>query len=196
VSLTCGVLVNNTRCWSITRESGKGPICWRDAASSPCWQDGSRRLPKAYIVLKVGLSAIDALVTRRWKVVAISILEPDSLSTTVRRIMPWLQQLPPTRDTSIRRGAAVREFFSLLNAGMYSLVDGCMCTGVSVCCACCRVNFHNRRFVTRHRYQGTYPCGPDHWFLGTTDAVGDIAHGQLMWLCCGCDPHVQECTVS
>jgi hypothetical protein len=193
VSLTCEALVNNARRWSITCESGTGPLCWwdpTDTAGSPCWDDSLKRLPKAYVVIKVALSAIDALVTRRWKAVAIGVLEPDSLSTTMRHIMPWLQRLPATRDGSIRRGTIVREFFSLLNAGMFSLVHGCSCTGVSVCCACCRVNFNKRRFVTQHRYQGTSPCGPGHWFIGTTDAVGDIVHGQLMWLSCGCGPHV------
>jgi hypothetical protein len=199
VSLTCEALVSNARCWSITRESGDGPICWwdpNDVMGSPCWSRSLKPLPRAYLVVKVALSAVDALVTRRWKVVAISVLEPETLSVTVQHIVPWLERLPLTRDSCIRRGVEVRDFFSLLSAGMFSLDVGCTCTGISVCLACCRVNRNNRRFLTQGRFQGECPRGRDHWFYGMTDAVGDIAHGQEMWLSCSCGPYVQECVVS
>jgi hypothetical protein len=183
----------------MTRESGKGPLCWwdpNDAAGLPCWTDAMERLPSAYLIFKVALSAIDALVTRRWKVVAIGMLEPDSVSIAMQHILPWLAQLPSTRDSSIRRGIEVKEFFSLLNAGMFSLITGCMCTGISVCCACRRVEFDQRKFVTQDCYKGVNPRGSGHWFSGTTHAVGDIAHGNLMWLACSCSSHTPECIVS
>jgi hypothetical protein len=198
-SLTCEALANSTRRWTITRESGKGPLCWwdsHDAAGLPCWINTMECLPKAYIVIKVALSAVDALVTRRWKVVTIAILEPHSFYTIIQHILPWLGQLPATRDISIGRGIEVREFFSLLNAGMFSLAAGCTCTGISICCACRRVDINQRKFVTQDCYEGKNPRGPDHWFSGMTDAVGDIAHGRLMWLACSCSSRAQECIVS
>jgi hypothetical protein len=199
VSLTCEALVNNTRRWTITRESGKGPLCWsdpNDVVGSPCSINTIENLARAYIIIKVALSAIDALVTRRWKVVAIGILEADSVSIAMQHIMPWLAQLPATRDNSIRRGIEVREFFSLLDAGMFSLVAGYTCTGISVCCACRRVGFDQRRFLTQDCYEGKSPRGLGHWFSGMTDAVGDIAHGHMMWLGCSCNSRTQECAVS
>jgi hypothetical protein len=196
VSLTCEVHVDNARCWSITRESGKGPLCQNDGVDLPCWNAALEHIPRPYVVIKVALSAIDALITRCRKVVAIGALEPDSLSITIQRIIPWLQRMPATTDSSIRRGIAVQDFFSLLNAGMFSLAVGCTCTGVSICCTCRRATVDKRRFLTQNRFQGGFPRGPDHWFDGTTDAVGNIAHGPLMWLKCSCSPGVQECVTS
>ena len=137
VSLTCEVQVNNDRLWWLTRESGD--ICEPQTA-------------KACIAIKVVLNAMDAVVTRCWKVVAICALEPSSMYAVRRRIMPWLRQLPPSRHLHIARGHSVREFYSLLNEGMFTAVDSdCTCSGLAVCRACRRINVNSRRFFTQHQ---------------------------------------------
>jgi hypothetical protein len=198
VSLTCEVQVNNDRLWWLTRESGRAAHCWwqpSDGARSSCGDDCGSLTAKAYIVIKVALNAIDAIVARRWKVVAICALEPGSARAIERHILPWLRKLPPSQHSRFTRGSSVREFFSLLDEGMFSADDDCMCRGIAVCRACRRIDVKSRRIMTQHHYQGSRPRGKGHWFEGRTDAVGDIAHGQMMWLSCHCGPQVQECIV-
>jgi hypothetical protein len=90
----------------------------------------------------------------------------------------------------------VREFFSLLDAGMFSLVADCTCTGISVCCGCRRMDFDQRRSLTQDCYEGKSPSGLGHLFSGMTDGVGDNAHGHMMWLGCSCNLRAQGCVVS
>jgi hypothetical protein len=83
----------------------------------------------------------------------------------------------------------------VLDDGMFSADADCMCRGIAVCRACRRIDYNSRRLITQHRYQGDHPRGKEHWFGGRTDAVGDVAHGQLMWLSCNYSPRIQECIV-
>jgi hypothetical protein len=197
ISLAYEALVDGAKHWWITRESGEGPLCWwqPDSEGSPCGDDALPRQPRACMVIKVALSADEAVVTQHWKLVAISKLDSDSLFITMRHIMPWLRGLSSAKDGCTKRGVTAQEFFSRLDAGMFSYTTGCACTGVAVCYACSRVNINSRRFLVQDRYQGAYPRGRGHWFSGATDAVRDIAHGQLMWLSCCCGPHDHVCTV-
>lgn len=199
VSLTCEALVDNQKLWWITRESGRRPLCWwqpTEPADSSCGDNSVQHRSGACLIIKVALGVSDAVVTQRLEAVAIGKLEPHSLNISMRHIMRWLQRLPVAKDGCMKRGQATQEFFSCLNEGMFSLATGCACTGVAVCRECCRVHVNSRSFLVQGHYQCDHPLGRDHWFSGVTDAVGDVAHGQLVWLSCYCGENAPICTVS
>jgi hypothetical protein len=90
----------------------------------------------------------------------------------------------------MRRGEAVQELFSRLDAGLFALPGHpCACavaTGV-ICSGCHDLSISERQFVVQDRFLGYDPRGLDHWFSGVTDAVGDVLRCPLANVCCAVD---------
>lgn len=200
MSLTCEASENGTERWWLTGESGRAPICWWEEpqAGRSCGGSLTQVPRKSYLVLKAALGTCGAMITPRWKYVAIAELTRGSLQTVIGQLVRTLRRLPTAAQDCTGRGEALQELFGRLDAGLFSLPrHSCHCAATSgmLCPGCRNLGASARRFVVQASFLGCYPRGPEHWLTGVTDAVGDIAHLQLPWLQCCCGTTLRTCII-
>jgi hypothetical protein len=116
----------------LTRESGRGPICWQQEPYADRTCGASRLQPsrKSYLVLKAALGAYGALIAQRWKFIAIAELNLDSLRFSQEHVLRHLRQITSsTRDEAWRGGARpvpqTRRWSAFVVAARLYLRHGC-----------------------------------------------------------------------
>ena len=164
--------------WQVVKERGAIPQSCGVEGCRACgfsgWEQGELR--RAYTVVKVhGACGRHA--------VAIGLLSRQTVGVVGGRLGAELLSLYRVGGADFGAGRA--RLFGLLNAGLYSLQEGCMCSVRSgVCATCATVEPKRRGWAWRDCFDGAFPLGGNHWFTGVTEAAGCVGAAGLPWLMC------------
>ena len=181
VSVTCEVDEGRIRWW-LTKESGQVPLSCREGLGcascvSGRWRAGGpRALARSYVIVKV----VTRLRYTAWSNVAIGLLSCCSLERVRSETLPKLVLASRKTRSGVRRRwecfseQYAHTLFLLRHAGERP----------SKCWVCGAGSVGGIPFVLRNCYDGVVPFGVEHWFLGVTDAVGEVSDWQKDWLLC------------
>jgi len=115
--------------------------------------------------------------------VAISLMSQECFTAFVELVMPDIRALylHKSCDFDMER----TKLFLLLQQGLYSAREPCVCSALRGVCGRCRLRHATqRRFVWRDCFDGVLPLEEGHWFQGWTDAAGEVSEARLPWLFC------------
>jgi hypothetical protein len=170
VSVTCAVGKDGHVKWWLTRESGKPPECMA-ACFHGCnkTEDPPTALRRAYLAIKVDVADGEFLSSR----VGYGLLGSESLRLLWRRL--------ESVRVCAREMCVGRKMFICLRSGYYTSGALCRCSVYQRCDACREVG--STRFLVEDYFCGVEKHN-DSWFLGVSDAIGDLAETRLPWCSC------------